>query len=298
MKYIPLCILFISGAVHTTKAQISDVVFLGTAMVNGGSAFGYKLQVTDSLGNLRGYSVTDVMGPNETKTAVRGTVDKKGKHLTFRETRLISTKSAAPTKDFCYIHGRVKLSKLQGMSTLKGSFKGYKEDGKTECGSGQLALVCAQDALDKLLKIAGDDPRSNKQDSITPATLVTPQANRNYEELPDSEVQKIEAGTTHTIECGTGSITMEIWDCKNIDGDQMTILQDNMPILNNHTLTRARKTIPVRQTQQSTVITFRALNEGSEPLNTARVRIVAGENEYYLDATTQLGKDVTLVLKR
>lgn len=292
MKNILLCLFFYLGMFKNSSAQISDVVFLGTAIVDGGAAFGYKLQVTDSNGQLKGYSITDVMGPNETKTAVKGTLDKKGKHLSFRETRLISTQSTASTGDFCYIHGNVKLSRLQGMSTLKGSFKGYKEDGKTVCASGKLALVCAQDALDKLLKIAGEDPRERKQDTTTQV------APRHHIELPDNLVEKIVAGTTHTINCGSGEMKMEIWDCKNIDGDQMTIIQDNNALITNYTLARAHKTIPLKQTETTTVIIFRAINEGSEPLNTARVRISVGEEEYYLDAETQIGKDVTLILKK
>jgi hypothetical protein len=268
---------------YSSFGQISDMVFIGSASVKDGDAYTYKLQVTDSNGILKGYSVTDVMGPNK-------------KQVDYKETRLVYTRSNAQRSDFCYIHAHLKISEKQGAAILKGHFTGYKEDGKTECASGKIMLVSAQDVLDKLLEIV-------KKDSIDSVAALPREKEIKHvheEAIPASSIKKVTSGDTLEIRCSSPTVSVEVWDAKNIDGDVITLQQDNKILLDNYSLVSAHKQVIVDLgNRQTSTLMLTAITEGSEPLNTARMKITSGSDEpYYIDATNTMGKKVIFTLKR
>ena len=267
-------------------AQSSQMVFLGSITVSGGKSYPYKLFVNDSDGVLTGYSVSDIAGVDETKTLIKGSKNASKKQLTFRETKLVYTKSAT---EMCYLHSTLKAGSMQGAATLKGNFKGYRADGKTECGKGKLMLVGAQDILDKLLEIA-------KEDSTPTATkLATHHAEKPINE---AEIAKILPGNSKEILCSSADVELEIWDAKSNDGDIITLLQDGKPLLEQYKITYRHKVLHLRISDSgSTQLQLVAINEGSEPLNTARIKITSGGVVQHLDASTTVGKDVIIVLK-
>ena len=277
-----------------TFAQGPDLVFIGAVTVKGGAVYNYTLHVNDSAGILKGYSVTDIMGADETKTAVTGTIDAAKKQFIFRETRLIYSKSKAGKSDLCYIHARLKISATNGATTLKGSFDGFKEDGKTSCATGKLTLVNAQNVLDKLLEIAKDENIPNPDSIAKPETVYT------YEtEIADSKTLKALPGKPTELYCSSPTINVELWDAKTIDGDIITLQQDNNTVLENYTLTAQHKQLTLSiGDKKTTTLSLIAVSEGSEPMNTARIKIISGDAIYYIDATTTIGKNVTVVLKR
>jgi len=296
-KYILLIIILFSLHIRLT-AQVSNIVFLGTASVKNSETYSYKLQVSDSNSILNGYSVTDLRGPNETKTAITGSLDIDNKLLNIRETKIIYTKSAVSPADFCFISSKLKISKIQGMTMLRGSFKGYKQDGKTKCAEGRLTLASSQDVLDKLLKIAAEDsiPRTSK-DSVK--TIPAPMQIVHEKEIPASEIKKVLPGEMLELLCPSKDINVEIWDAKTIDGDKIKLTQDNVTLLDDFILSGMHKNIAINMAGKDHVILqMTALYEGSEPLNTARLKIISGTRNYYVDATTTIGKNVTVILKK
>ncbi len=296
-KTVSLIFLFLISH-KCLLAQVSDLIFIGSAIVKGGRAFPYKLQVNDSNGILRGYSVMDAQGLNETKTAVKGVIYKDKKQLSFRETKIIYTKSKSAAADFCYIHSNLRIVKVQGAISLKGYFKGYKQDRKTECATGKLVLISGQDLLNKLLKIAGDDS------SGRPKTDTLIKAPKNYQivyekEVPATKIKNLMPGMLTELICPSHIVSVEIWDSKTIDGDKITLMQDNKPLLENFTISGNRKTVRVDMGKSETVtLRLIAQTEGTEPLNTARIRVVSGNVDYYIDATTTLDRSVRIVLKK
>ncbi len=268
-------------------AQSSQMVFLGSMSVSGGKSYPYKLFVNDSDGMLTGYSVSDIAGADETKTLIKGSTNTSKKQLTFRETKLVYTKSAT---EMCYLHTTLKAGSIHGAATLKGNFKGYRADGKTACGKGKLMLVGAQDILDKLLEIA-------KEDSIPTASKVA--TNRAEKPINEAEITNILPGNSKEILCSSADVELEIWDAKSNDGDIVTLLQDGKPLLEQYKITYHHKVLTVHISEiGSTQLQLVAINEGSEPLNTARIKITSGGAVQYVDASTTVGKDVILVLKK
>ena len=238
------------------------------------------------------------MGADETKTAVRGTIDIAKKQLNITETKMIYTKSSASRSDFCYIHAHLRISKLQGMTLLKGHFDGYKEDGKTICASGKLALVNAQDILNKLLEIADTDK------SESPITENVGQAEKPvkivYEKgIPESEVIKVLPGKAFEFLCKDTLLKLELWDSEDIDGDIVSVYQGKTQLIENYKLTGRNKIlyIPIGAKEKDT-LTMIPVSEGSEPNCTARIKLTSGNNTIYIDAITTMGKDILIILKR
>ena len=268
-------------------AQSSQMVFLGSITVSGGKSYPYKLFINDSDGVLTGYSVSDIAGADETKTLIKGSKNADRKQLTFRETKLVYTKSAT---EMCYLHSTLKAGSMQGAATLKGNFKGYRADGKTVCGKGKLLLVGAQDILDRLLEIA-------KQDSTpTAPKMATPNTEHPINE---AEIIKMLPGERKEIVCSSAAVELEIWDAKSNDGDIITLLQDGEPLLEQYNITYRHKVLHLRILESgSTQLQLVAINEGSEPLNTARIKITSGGVVQHIDASTTVGRDVIIVLKK
>lgn len=278
---------------HTiSTAQVTNLVFIGSVSVSDGRNYPYKLYVTDSEDIVTGYSVTDILGADETKTFVRGKVDRKSKQLIFRETRIQQTKSKIPESDFCFIHARLKTGSLQGATTLRGNFTGYKPDGKTECGKGKIVLVCAQDALARLMKIAENEGIARPDD-----TTETALPSMELDNVPEESVRKIEPGETVILKCPNPNVTVEIWDAKTLDGDRISLFNGDTKVLSGYTITNEHKHLTVQMGSENSVqLRLVAETEGSLPVNTARIKLTSGDRIYYIDASTVLGKDVKIIL--
>ncbi|MES2704248.1 MAG: hypothetical protein V4649_16525 [Bacteroidota bacterium] len=298
-------------------AQVANLTFVGTAALKDGPTFAYKLQVTDSEGVLKGYSVTDLMGPGETKTEVRGTFNTAKKQFDFRETKVLWAKAEMRGETLCFFHGSLKVSENHGTTMLTGPFRGLDADGKTLCGSGNITLVATEDIIKKLAELKRKDsvakvkriakkvPAKAIPAAITPAGDTVANV---VEPKPVVTVQKPTAGPemsapppggTIRVQCPSQYVTLELWDSHTVDGDKIMLMQNNTPLLTDLTITAAHKTVSVDMgSAELTTLVIRALNEGSEPQNTTRIKLQCGGEEHYVDATTTIGKDVTIMLER
>lgn len=280
--YVFITIVFLLPSI--TFAQISNVVFIGSVSVEGGATYPYKLYVTDSNDVLYGHSITDIGGPNETKTRVRGSVNATKNQLTFKEKSIIYTHTKGKV-DFCFIHARLKAGKIQGASTLKGSFTGYKEDGKTECAKGKIMLVCANDALDKLMKYAEEHNIPRPNDTLEPAT--------------DDTLEKIILpGGAIKLPVTSNNVNIELWDAMDIDGDVITLMQGSNVLLHKYALTDSHKTLSINiDNSKKTALRLIAESEGARPLNTTHMIVSTPNESFTINATTVMGKDVKIIIE-
>ncbi len=291
MKHFLCCLLLLTA--YHLQAQVSDVVFVGSATTGDGQSFTYKLQLTDSDGVLNGYSITDVMGPDETKALIKGTLDVDKKRIKFRETKIVYSKGK-PQKNqdlyICYMQASLKISTKKGATILKGTFKGVKEDGVTECAKGSLVLISAKDLMAKLMK-ANATKDTSVEKTILPQKKEVP--------ITSAEVAKILPGTAKEVTCLGEIAKLEIWDAKTIDGDVISILHNGRILLDHYTLTGDHKAINVHLApNQSDTLKVIAQNEGTEPLNTARIKIVSAGETQHIDASTTIDKPIWIILKR
>jgi len=286
MRQFAVVILFLLYTV-TASAQLSGVIFVGSISLKGTDKnYPYKVQFTDSAGIIKGYSLTDVEGPDQTKTAIRGTVNKSNKEINFDETYIVSTRSASPKEDFCFLHAHLKVTTMKGTKVLKGHFEGVNYDGKTSCGKGDILLFSAADVLDKLMgEVAKHDTTKNK---IIPTKT---------DVQPDKVVQ-ITPGSNMELVCDKDSVTIDVWDNAKIDGDIVSVLYNGRNILDHYMLKGDMKEMTVKLEQAVNTVTIVAISEGAEPPNTARVKVTSGNTIYYIDASSTLSKPVSITLKR
>jgi hypothetical protein len=281
--------------------QTTEMTFIGTATVAGGATYTYKLAISDSNGTVSGYSVTDVLGPNETKAALKGKMDVEQRHIRFHETKLLYTKSTEADTNFCYLKARLKMSEKGGATYLRGSFTGYKKDGKTVCATGKMNLFNAQDLLAKLEKMAG------KRDTVKDPTLTQDQIVVKKNAVMGGEkpapfapkVITVLPGKTLELHCASPQVTIEIWDDKNVDGDVITLLHNGTPILTNYSISKTHKTLQIDMAgQKNQNLQVIAVSEGTEPPNTARIMVSSGGSAQYIDACTTTSQPVYINLIR
>ncbi len=288
--------------VASLNAQVSNVVFIGSINLKGGDLYSYKIQVHDSDGVLTGYSVTDVMGPNETKTLIKGSINGNKKQLKFKETKVVSTKAKTGIS-LCFISASLKASSKKGTTILQGPFTGYTETG-AECATGNMLLVSAVDVMDKLMKT------DLKKDTNVTKNMMKVMAPEPVEEkketvvyqvedgIPDAKIAKVGVGMTKEITHSSSRAKIQVWDARTVDGDVITILQNDKVILENYRLTGIYKDLTIDLNNSTETLKVIAVTEGTEPLNTARMKVTVGNDVQYIDMSTTIGKPSWLVFKK
>lgn len=281
---------------YTQKEAYS---FLGALSIKGDKTYSYKLDFTDSNGIIKGYSITDVRGKDETKTAITGTVSSSRKELRFSETYLVYTKSAFSKDSFCYVHAKLKLGKRKGSHVLKGSFKGYKKDRKTECASGAITMIASEDLISKLMKIV--DTLDTAKKALLKEKIQEATAEKKAEPvkavIPD--IIYLAPGNSYELPCSSNSIKLELWDHEKIDGDVISLKFNDKIILDHYSLVSQPKELNITLAEQEVnTITLAANAEGAEPPNTARLKVIADGKTYTIQASTTLSEEVKLILKK
>lgn len=227
----------------------------------------YRLIFSESKGILKGYSITDMGGENETKNVIKGSYNKKTKAFSFYEDNILYTKSNYNKNDFCFVVYEGKLKLIENTNKIEGKFKSFYKNNK-ECINGSLVLVGSAKLKKALNKINTKIQNSNKVDvetkiKVNPLTI-----------LDSLKVNNLTNGQNLNVFSKSSSITFEVWDSKIEDGDRIDFFQDDVAILKNFKITNQKKTITTSLTAEKTVFKLEALNEGDRPGNTVMIRIV------------------------
>lgn len=268
-------LLLISFSIPTLAAgQVIDHhEFVGTIQLPDQSIISYKLLLDEyDDGILKGRSITDFAGSHRTESEVTGRLNDRRDRVAFKEVSNISTKSEMSAEDFCYIHmdyAEIKLSKNK--SLIKGDFMSKYEDGK-DCVGGTIMLMGEELFSKRLRKVTRNvkrfAPRDKKQNTL--------------EILEDSKTSLDESlvlkdGEILTLSTYTDTISIALWDDQYIDGDKVTILVNDKPIVSEHSVTAERKSILVPLPTDTTDITILAVNQGKYPPNSSNVSLLHGE---------------------
>jgi hypothetical protein len=105
-------------------------------------------------------------------------------------------------------------------------------------------------------------------------------------------------GKTISVDCAPGPLTLDIWDNKDIDGDIVTLMDGNTALIKNLTLTGTHYSVALNlKPGEIRSLRLIAVSEGTEPLNTARIRITTAGASTFIDATSTIDKEVMIVLK-
>lgn len=280
MKKIILFLLLILNSYSQIYSQESNE-YVGAIKLNDSSIITYKIKFTEKNGELRGYSITDLKGEHETKSTIIGTYDNQDKLFSFKETEIIYTKSVVSENDFCFVNFSPVNFKLGKTKHFSGEFKGLFLDGE-ECINGEIYLNAIENINKRIVKVAKKIDKSKRiSDSI--------KANIDPIKLMDSlNLNILKADKTISVFSKSKKINLIIYDGGQEDGDIVTVLVNNIIVLDNYEIDFSKKIIPINLIENKTSIVLKANNVGSISTNTAVIEINDNNND--IKALTNLKK--------
>jgi hypothetical protein len=268
-----LLLILITGISQGQTVESFD--FVGTLVTQDSQLMSYRLKINIQNNDVKGYSLTNIDGPDETKTEVIGTYDYKSKELVFKETKIIYTKSQSQLGDFCFIHSTSSLNLRNKKNILIGNFSGLYQNNDT-CALGKVQLLGVGYVMKKLKQVSKVAARMKINDS-TKLAMMNPdnfqnKINTNY--LNSNETLKYDwEGSTAII---------RLWDHGKEDNDMITIKVNGVFVLRQYVIKRAQKEIEVKLKIGDNIIQIFALNDGDVAPNTANVMLVDGLIEHNL----------------
>jgi hypothetical protein len=278
------------------RAQTNLVTLTGSIEVTTGEIFPYKLVFTETGGTLKGYSLT-YQEPNETKSSVTGTLDKRNRTLTFKETGIIYSSGYHTKAYMCLVDAHLEHVHNGNGNVLTGPLTS-KEADKTVCTGGTVTFGKAEeiqnlfsyhDPFDTVIvmkkKVKGEATESKVNQSPLPAAS-----------LSQVEVTK---GIVKTYDWHSDTVVIDIWDGGNVDGDRVTILFNGKNYLNNYSLLKQKKNLKIPLSDNAiNTLAIIAGNEGTDPPNTASLMLTDGNIHYSVLAYNKTGDQAIIKIKK
>jgi len=279
--------LLISLTFFCSTAQ--QIEYVGLLALQDSTFIPYKIELTQENGKLKGFSYTDLNGPHESKNTLVGRYDEKENKIEFREVDIVYTKSPINELDFCYVYFAGKLRNLNGSAKIDGDFKSFYDD-LQPCINGKIALQSVEKTERKMDKILSRVEKSKKvADSIK-------QRIANSKFINNSDRQGFKGGEILNVFWKSKIAYLEIWDPGTVDGDAMSIVLNGKVIKESYAPKKAKTKIPLFFDKEINKLTLKALSEGTEPPNTAQIRITDGNGkEISMLSSFKVGEKVDVV---
>ena len=276
----------------------------GYLAVRGGESYHYRLVFTDTGDILKGYSLTYDDENKDTKALIEGRIDRKAKMLSFRETEITYNHGFESHVTICLIDATLKYDAAN--KALAGKLSS-KDIGNADCGGGSINFINEQE-LKQLF--SEEQPKKDTVAKTLPTAVVAVPKKKMtiiYDTvhtvksvavapLPD----KITTGIEKSYEWTSDTLKLDVWDGGKIDGDVISILMDDKPLLKGYTLTQGKKRIEIPLPGHGTkyAIIIIAQNEGNEAPNTADILLIDGEKSYHVVAYNEIGKTAVIRLHK
>jgi len=276
-------------------AQYSGVL-TGVMEMSTGEKFPYRLAFTEADGKLQGFSYT-YEEPRDTKSIITGEVDKKNRTISFRETSIVYSGGYHSRAYMCLVDARLDYLQDGKGNVLNGPLTTREAD-KTLCTGGFITfrndseiqnLFSYHDSFDTVITMR------TKIHSRQAATV----AMATSAELAEHARVTITAGQVKTYDWNSDSVMLELWDGGNVDGDRVTVRYNGQNYLSNYCLQKERKIIklPV-SVHQTDTLAIVAENEGTDPPNTADVRLTDGAIHYNILAYNKKGDQALIRIRK
>jgi len=257
--------------------------FIGALHTSTNEIISYKLKFHELKdGRIEGESQTDFYGANNTKSKVTGSMDSKGKRVSFSEINNITSKSEEDEQTFCFVRvNDLKIRKNKTKSIIQGSFYGAYSTGDT-CATGTIYLVSA--ALLTELNIGEDSLR--KMDSLMSIAKVKMKPNylRNKDTLTFQSLEK--------------KIVLNIWDGSKEDNDMINIYFNDQLLEKNLVITNDKKKITIPYTSEKGTLKIVAMNEGDLATNTVNFLLQSGSNNNAFTSVLKKGEEVIIQINK
>lgn len=289
---IKIFFLFICLAINTTIGLSQNYEFYGVLKLNGKkeNAISYRLFFTEANGKIKGYSITDINGDHETKNVIDGTYNANTKILKISEQNIIYTKSTISDELFCFVNFEGKIKLASEKTKIEGDFKGLFKN-KRKCIDGTLELIGTATVNKLLQKVNKKIQKSKELDNASKEKY-------NPIKIFDSlQTQQLVASQNLNIFNSSSKISLEIWDNGVEDGDVINLYHNGKLILDNYSVTIAKKRINIILSNNTNEFKIEAVNQGSQGLNTAMV-IVEGDEAVVFQSNLSKGETTKVTIIR
>lgn len=284
-----LLFLLFYGVAFSCIAQQTRFELRGTLLVNGGNALPYIISVIEQNGTLSGYTLTGEQG-QETKAMATGHINHKKHTLELQETSIVY--SHAIGLPLLLVYASMNYTTAVHAAVFTGTFKAVDSTGKTKA-NGSINMFSMSD-LEQW-----ENPALSKPTAVPVQEKVDKPVKQAIATTDDNVKQEITKGTAGTYNWYSDTVIMEVWDGGIIDGDVITILYNNIPVLNHFTLTSDKKTLYLpHSAQEMDTITIIAEDEGNEPPNTADIFLTDGKIKHRVLAYNDKGQHALIRIKR
>lgn len=309
MKKIMMPLIGLLFIALSAQAQKNEYTLSGYMGVQGGESFHYDLKLKDSVGNiLSGYGYTYQNKENDVKTYVVATVDRANKTVQVKEVTILENNFFKSHATICLVEAILKYAATE--KSLSGSLITITAGNGANCSKGSISFSNAAE-IEQLF-----NPQSKtvaeKPVAIAPTPVVKTPVRKPVKVITDTaSVQQkvvvpeppkqtvITEGKDKTYEWKSEEIVFEIWDGNTVDNDKVNVLLNGNIVLKDYVLSKAPKQLkmPVGGNELN-IISIEALNEGSEPPNTANIKLIDGNESYDVVAHNKFGKTALIKIKK
>jgi hypothetical protein len=243
------------------------------------------LELSEKNGSINGFSLTNIGTKDETKSEVKGIYLKNSNTLKIYEQRIIHTKSKAPLNTFCYLTMNLNFTGKFNSKRLEGTFVGNFQD-STQCAQGKVILMPKNKLEKKIKKIEKKIKKIEKKNSAKKDRL-------DADNAPLTTI--INQTKNLEIDWKNKKLKLLIWDANQEDGDKIKIKLNGQEVLSEYETTNKKQQFSWKLKKGENIIRIYALNNGLNPPNTSRIRLIDKKDKYELQ--TQLKEGETAVIK-
>ena len=286
MRYSVLLILLIFLLPMRMLGQQKECVLRGSLQMKGGESSRYKLVFTMTGDNFKGYAITYMQDGLELRSSIKGSIDKAMHIFSFKET----VDPGVTMFEDCMVEAHVPYKLLNGHYSLRGSFKGKKND--LTCSEGTISFEATKE-LNHLF-----EPPKMEHEAVAAGIDVKSKPGDGYEEKLPPNTLTLTADVEKVYDFSADTCRMDIWDSEYIDGDIVTLVYNGRVVLSDYTLVRKKKQVLLPLTEQVNILTIIAENEGKVPPNTSRITLSDGKVKHNAVASINKGQGAVIILRR
>ena len=284
MRFIRLFILALTLLPFITFGQLKNYSLYGTVKAITGEIYPYHVVFNIKGSTLSGYSVTTQLSGVDYKAQITGTINKRKHTIRITEIKALDHVST----ELCLFDANLTYKLAGNKFIVTGSFIG-RNASNAVCGEGTVDIEepNTPTSIFYVTKKVLSPPQPEKPKTDTILGKEPP--------LPPNTITE---GVQKIIDWITDTCVLEVWDGGVIDGDVVTILYNDIPVLTNYTLEKKHKRLRIPITKKTSAITITAIDEGANPPNTADILLIDGDMRYKVTAYNSKGKKAVIVLNK
>jgi hypothetical protein len=279
-------VLLILCVVSSSFSQ-NKYEYFGGIKLNDSLVIPYRITFNENKGEVKGFSVTDLGSEHETRSNIFGEYNEKNKTLSFREVGIVYTKSPVSQNDFCFLNTTIKNFVFGKTKKAKANFVGLFSD-YTQCINGEILLNSVEKTEKRIQKVVTKINRSKKIADSVKQRLVGLDIMSNF------KMNVLKKNGTLSVFTDAKAIQLTIFDGGKLDGDRVSIIQDETFLLNEYEATKTKKVLVIAIENKKTTLQIKAHNEGTIAPNTVIVEIDDGKNNIKALSNLKEGEITTM----